>query len=232
VLESQEFPTTPVKVVGFIVGPLAKANIWQQSQLVVVLFSPIIFVVSKSTPTAVMNTIYTFRASDGVEYEATQEQLRAWVSSGRIRLDDTVIDFLNGQPYLVRDILAIGAGPTATYAQPGPYAAYPRDTVVGLPPEMSGTFNWGAFLLTWIWGLNHRKPILLLVFVPCVGLFIPFWAGFMGNRWAWESGRFQTGADCKRCQEIWTYWGLGFVAFYFAIYLLRAFLLVSTGHPG
>lgn len=56
-------------------------------------------------------------------------------------------------------------GPGSTPDQPGAYPGYPRQTSYRydvVPPELTGKFNWGAFFLTWIWGLNHRAYITLL----------------------------------------------------------------------
>jgi len=51
-------------------------------------------------------------------------------------------------------------------AAPGPMGAggYPRATYSydTVPPELKGTVNWGACLVTWIWGLNHRAYVTLL----------------------------------------------------------------------
>ena len=54
-----------------------------------------------------------------------------------------------------------------------------------LPVELRH-FNWGAFLLNWIWGIMHKKYITLLYFpaciIPIIGpLIISVWFGFMGN---------------------------------------------------
>ncbi len=53
-------------------------------------------------------------------------------------------------------------------------------------------FNWGAFLLTWIWGIFNKSliPLFLLpiLFIPKVGALIYFffaiWFGKKGNEWA------------------------------------------------
>ena len=74
-----------------------------------------------------------------------------------------------------------------------------HDTV---PPELGG-WNWAAFGLNWIWGLAHRSYAPLLVFVPFVGLVVPFIAGAMGNRWAWRNGRWDSVEQFKRVQQRW-----------------------------
>jgi hypothetical protein len=166
--------------------------------------------------------LYIFRAADGVDYEATVDQLRDWLGSGRVRNDDTVTNFLNGQTYKISEALSIGLpGP----AIPQKFADYPRGQAIGsLPIEMTGKFNWGAFVFTWIWGLNHKKYILLIALVPCLGLPVAIWAGISGNQWAWDSGRFQRGAECKKCQDIWRNWGVGFLILYALLILISRIL--------
>jgi hypothetical protein len=65
-------------------------------------------------------------------------------------------------------------------------------------------WNWGAFGLSWIWGIAHRRPIALLVFVPVVGWFgMPFILGRMGNRWAWRSRHWSNPETFRRSQRAW-----------------------------
>ena len=49
---------------------------------------------------------------------------------------------------------------------------------------VSKKFNWGAFLLSWIWGLGNRTYITLLMFVGVVLNIIPFMERFrvLGSR--------------------------------------------------
>ena len=67
-------------------------------------------------------------------------------------------------------------------------------------------FNWGAFLLNWIWGLMHRKYITLLYFpaciIPIIGpVAISIWFGLMGNRWAWKSRNWASVEEFNRVQK-------------------------------
>ena len=57
-----------------------------------------------------------------------------------------------------------------------------------IPAEIDG-WNWGAFLLNWIWGIGNNTFIALQTFIPVVGLVMPFVLGAKGNRWAWRHGR-------------------------------------------
>ena len=57
-------------------------------------------------------------------------------------------------------------------------------------PRNLNSFNWGAFLLSWIWGCGNGIYWPLIVLIPSVGwvagIVIPFVLGFRGNRMAWE----------------------------------------------
>lgn len=73
-----------------------------------------------------------------------------------------------------------------------------------VPDIVARKFNWGAFLLTFIWALGHRAYLLaflmflanLIYFIPlfggiiCLGLCIFF--GVKGNTWAWQNKQFQS----------------------------------------
>jgi hypothetical protein len=71
-----------------------------------------------------------------------------------------------------------------------------------IPPEIGG-WNWGAFLLNWIWGVCNATPIALLTFVPLAGFAMPFVLGVKGNEWAWRNKRWDSVAQFKRVQRHW-----------------------------
>ena len=83
-----------------------------------------------------------------------------------------------------------------------------------IPPELD-RWNWGAFLLNWIWGVGNNTYIALLMFVPLVGFVMPFVLGAKGSRWAWRNGRWDSVEHFKRVQRLWAIWGvvilIGFV---------------------
>jgi Cytochrome oxidase complex assembly protein 1 len=108
------------------------------------------------------------------------------------------------------------------------------DQRVGTDPEAIPAeidrWNWGAFLLNWIWGVGNNTFIALLTLVPFVGLVMPFVLGARGSRWAWRNGRWDSVAHFKRVQRLWAIWGaviwLGAIALFGGIfggsfYLLR-----------
>ncbi len=77
-----------------------------------------------------------------------------------------------------------------------------------IPDELKG-WNWGAFLLNWVWGIGNNTYIALLTLVPFVGLLImPFVLGAKGNEWAWRNGRWDSIEHFRRVQQRWAVWGL------------------------
>ena len=82
----------------------------------------------------------------------------------------------------------------------------PRIEPQDIPPELD-RWNWGAFLLNWIWGVGNNTYIALLTFVPFVGIVMPFVLGAKGSRWAWRNGRWDNVEHFKRIQRLWAIWG-------------------------
>lgn len=75
-------------------------------------------------------------------------------------------------------------------------------------PEGVGRWNWGAFLLNWIWGIGNNTFIALLMFVPLVNVVMPFVLGARGDAWAWRNGRWDSVAHFRRVQRGWAIWGV------------------------
>lgn len=88
-----------------------------------------------------------------------------------------------------------------------------------IPAEIRG-WNWGAFLLHWIWGIGNNTFIAFLVFVPFVNIVMPFVLGAKGNEWAWRNKKWASVEEFKRIQRLWTRWALG---------LILVFILMITG---
>lgn len=147
------------------------------------------------------------------------------------------------------------AAPTHGPSDGSMYSGYPRQQQYSydqVPFELQGKFNWGAFLLTWIWGLNHKAYITLIslglgvvqfligfltrpdpsaltpganpmaaqgfnplgILFTLAGLGLAIYYGVKGYEWAWQSGRFATPEECRRCQTVWGWWGLGIILFF------------------
>ncbi|WP_290621098.1 MULTISPECIES: cytochrome c oxidase assembly factor Coa1 family protein [unclassified Arsukibacterium] len=75
-----------------------------------------------------------------------------------------------------------------------------KDSVV--PEEIKG-WNWGAFLLNWIWGIGNSTFIALLMLVPLVNLVMIFVLGAKGNEWAWRNRTWRDVAHFKSTQRKW-----------------------------
>jgi len=76
-----------------------------------------------------------------------------------------------------------------------------------IPPEID-RWNWGAFLLSWIWGIVNGTPIALLTLVPLVGFVMVFVLGAKGSGWAWRNKRWDSVEHFKRVQRRWAIAGL------------------------
>jgi hypothetical protein len=76
-----------------------------------------------------------------------------------------------------------------------------------VPPEID-KWNWGAFLLNWIWGIGNSTFVALLMIVPLVNLVVPFVLGAKGNAWAWRNRKWESVAHFKATQRQWARWGV------------------------
>ncbi len=82
-----------------------------------------------------------------------------------------------------------------------------------MPSELK-EFNWGAFLLTFIWGIKHKAWITLLG-IPLIWFQLPLglnwilytilqlYAGFNGNMWAYQVDWWSTPNDFRKIQARW-----------------------------
>jgi len=77
------------------------------------------------------------------------------------------------------------------------------------PPQELKGWNWGAFGLTWIWGLAHRTYFALLVFVPLLGWFaVPIVLGLKGNSWAYRNRSWRSIDEFRATQRNWARYAL------------------------
>jgi hypothetical protein len=100
----------------------------------------------------------------------------------------------------------------ATIIQQPSNPAYENTSGTGskavVPPGL-GDWNWGGFLLTWIWGIGNNVWWAFLVFIPYLGFLVMPWVlAFKGNEWAWQSKRWESVEHFKRVQHTWAMWGL------------------------
>ena len=97
-----------------------------------------------------------------------------------------------------------------------PPVTVPTVPAVGeLPYELRG-WNWGAFVLSWIWGIANKSYISLLViplsFIPFLGLGMSVYLGVKGNELAWKNRQFSSLDQFRQIQKTWSYWGIALFA--------------------
>ena len=90
-----------------------------------------------------------------------------------------------------------------------------------IPIEIQG-WNWGAFLLSWIWGIGNNTYRAFWVFFPFVNFFMIIALGLKGNEWAWRHRKWESVEHFKQVQRKWAKGGLIFIG----IMLLLALVLV------
>lgn len=80
-----------------------------------------------------------------------------------------------------------------------------------MPDELK-RYNWGAFLLTFFWGIGNKKYLIsllvfLLGFIPLIGglvaLGFSIWCGTKGNEWAWQSKSWKDVNEFNKVQKRW-----------------------------
>jgi Cytochrome oxidase complex assembly protein 1 len=100
-----------------------------------------------------------------------------------------------------------------------------------VPPEID-RWNWGAFLLSWIWGIGNNTLIALLAFIPLVGFVMMFVLGAKGSAWAWSNKRWESVEHFKRVQRNWAIAGVVFwlalIVFFTALYFFIAAVIKSS----
>ncbi len=89
--------------------------------------------------------------------------------------------------------------------------------LAALPPQLYG-WNWGAFFLTWIWGIGNNTQIAFLTWIPLVNFVMIFMLGAKGNEWAWQNKRWKSIEHFKKVQKLWVTWG-------FALFILGMLFL-------
>ena len=86
-----------------------------------------------------------------------------------------------------------------------------------IPDSITKRFNWGAFILDWIWGLGNKSyitlitlPLWILCFVPQFALLsvilnfgLSIWFGIKGNAWAWHNKHFDSIEAFHNYQNKW-----------------------------
>ena len=98
-----------------------------------------------------------------------------------------------------------------------------------VPEEVKG-WNWGAFVLTWIWGICNGVLIALLCLIPLFGFIWAFVLGVKGNEWAWRNKKWDSVEHFKSTQRSWNIAGIVLFAISIVVGCLAAVIpLVLCG---
>lgn len=108
-----------------------------------------------------------------------------------------------------------------------------------LPEELKG-YNWGALLLSWIWGIGNKAYITLLsflvAFIPFIGclaaLGMNIWFGFKGNEWAWQNKHFESIEHFKSNQKKWTIAGIIVMIVSIIVWIFFAMIIGAVAASG
>ncbi|MEH2285353.1 MAG: serine/threonine-protein kinase [Nostoc sp.] len=76
-----------------------------------------------------------------------------------------------------------------------------------VPEEILG-WNWGAFLMPWLWMWPNQTWYGLFCFIPQVGCLMAIALGAKGNEWAWKSRRWRSIEQFKAHQRGWAIAGI------------------------
>jgi len=99
-------------------------------------------------------------------------------------------------------------------------------------PEEIKEWNWGAFFLTWIWGIGNRVwlAFIALAPLPFVGLAMGIILGIKGNEWAWQCQKWDSVEQFRHRQRVWMYWGIA--AFLAPFVFILGWVLIIIGLLG
>ena len=99
-------------------------------------------------------------------------------------------------------------------------------------PSEIDRWNWGAFLLNWIWGIGNNTLIALLMFVPLVNMVMVIVLGVKGSAWAWRNKKWDSVEQFQRVQRSWAKWGLivwlAFIVFGVALFFAIMGMMKSS----
>ncbi len=76
-----------------------------------------------------------------------------------------------------------------------------------VPEEILG-WNWGAFLMPWLWMWPNQVWCGVFCFIPKFSLFLAIAFGAKGNEWAWKSRRWNSIEQFKAHQRGWAIAGI------------------------
>lgn len=86
-------------------------------------------------------------------------------------------------------------------------ASYNTSSANTETPNNLKRWNWGAFLMTWIWGIANKSYLTLLALIPGFGFIWAFVCGLKGNEWAWKNKKWTNVEEFSRIQQKWSIFG-------------------------
>jgi len=75
-------------------------------------------------------------------------------------------------------------------------------------PEGVKGWSWGAFALTWIWGVCNGVLISLLCLIPVFAIVWAFVLGAKGKEWSWRNKKWDSVEHFKSTQRPWDIAGI------------------------
>lgn len=111
-------------------------------------------------------------------------------------------------------------------------------------PNEIKKWNWGAFLLSWIWAIAHKIWIGLIALLPFVimGIIAPFTEksddaaglfiitlgmmiilGIKGNEWAWQNNKWTSVEEFLSIQRKWNRIALLIIGIFFILGIILLF---------
>ena len=100
-----------------------------------------------------------------------------------------------------------------------------------VPPELKG-WNWGAFSLTWLWGVSNKVWISLIALIPfpLIGLAMMIILGIKGSEWAWQSKQWASVEEFQKSQHTWKIWGI--ISLFAPVVLIIGMTMLIVGLLG
>lgn len=97
----------------------------------------------------------------------------------------------------------------------------------GIPDNIK-QWNWGAFWLSWIWGIANRSFKTFWVLIPYFGFIWMFVCGFKGNEWAWQNKNWSSVDEFNNVQKKWAIVGNSIAITLVVLLSLIFFIAVNT----
>ncbi len=91
-------------------------------------------------------------------------------------------------------------------------------------PDEVKKWNWGAFVLTAVWGTYHGVWRSLLIFIPFFNIIWFFVLGAKGSEWAWQRNKYKSIEDFKVSKKRWDRAGIIILLIIIPLYIIGGIL--------